>query len=84
MIDEIKTLKDIPNALEIIDFGVKWINVEELKAEAIKWVKELKEQLPKETFIFTGRYSQNITYNRIGAKIEVLMEKFNLTEEDLK
>ena len=89
----LRTLKDI----EIKKIPIKWtipglgkyhdgigeyIEIDDLKAEAMKWVKELQESMPSGR-IFNGRRSEIITHNRTGAKIQVLKEFFNITEDDL-
>ena len=67
--------------------------LEQLKAEAIKWVKELQSRcfLGDEPRILTATatelkhwYDVMFESGKIAGKIEVLMRFFNLTEDDLK
>ena len=70
---ELKTLKDLETLKyrKIIKFPSNYIKKSELKAEAIKWVKDI---YPKFT------YKQMLNFPRGGWIIDF----FNLTEEDLK
>ena len=66
---ELKTLKDLES--HSFDTGSnEWISIVELKAEAVKWVKEdveaIKEGIDSKRLL--GRWA----------------ERFNITEEDLK
>ncbi len=78
---ELKTLKDL-KWLDASDFGILEDNdtvlVSELKAEAVKWVKDLRQQLRPENLEFrewrAGNYAQE----------EFIKHFFNLTEDDLK
>lgn len=73
--EELKTLKDL-KWFDASDFGVLEDNdtvlVSELKAEAVKWVDELRSI--KESIM-----SQDYR----DGKIDMLISFFNLTEEDL-
>ena len=73
--EELKTLKDL-KWFDASDFGVLEDNdtilVSELKAEAMKWVDELRSI--KESIM-----SQDYR----DGKIDMLISFFNLTEEDL-
>ncbi len=63
---------------------VDFERVKNLRKEAIKWVKELKDGMPKEAHIDVGRRSQKFTYCMCLGKIRWIMHFFNITEEDLK
>jgi len=76
---KLKTLKDLD--VELMDEGYanepdeeEYINKKELKAEAIKWIKEDKELC--------------LSYMSSAGVIDTLMrrwkDRFNLSEEDLK
>ena len=67
---KLKTLKDLERKA-----NPDFVYSKELKAEAIKWVKEL-EKVP---FDYEERGAND--YN--NGKIEILKEFFNITEEDL-
>ncbi len=72
---ELKTLKDIekPDEMEAL------IEIENLKAEAVKWVKEIiKDQADK------GNFRSNHMNPRKQGQISFIKHFFNLTEEDLK
>lgn len=73
---ELKTLKDL-NFFELDRNGrIIHCNVQELREEAIKWVKMLLLELAT-----SGTAIQDAI---IDAKIGILADFFNLTEEDLK
>ena len=76
---ELKTLKDIEkmgaNALKL---NAVFVEVEELKAEAVKWVKEIRNQKKPKNMEFREWRSSNY-----GAE-EFIKHFFNLTEGDLK
>lgn len=74
---KLKTLKDLIDYTENYAFGN--INPEELKAEAVKWVKSLKlmEEIDKNKNDF-------ITAAFSGGGETVFKRFFNITEEDLK
>jgi len=64
---KLKTLKD---------FGTKdleWVNINELKAEAVKWVKEK----------YNLKYTTGVGFHADKGWLE-FMEFHNITEEDLK
>lgn len=67
---ELKTLKDM-DFINELEGNI--IAIEELKAEAVKWVKELNKDRTDFNGILLGKI-----------KASVLMDFFNLTEEDLK
>ena len=76
---ELKTLKDIPSRIKINTNGFK--DVDDLKSEAVKWVKWLDTQ----------RYE--VKHNRQAGKVHnicierekaILMRFHNITAEDLK
>ena len=77
---KLKTLKD----LEYNVNGCDEVLVSELKAEAVKWVKELKSSLPEGMRIDIFRQSQKYTFVAINAKIRWIIDFLNLTSEDLK
>ena len=69
---KLKTLKDLENFNKWPEYShVKLISDEELKKEAIKWVKELRKPL--------HMYDKFDTLETIAW----IMEFFNITEEDL-
>ena len=77
---ELKTLKDIER-IDIVGIGnnrhtnynVGFVTTDELKQEAIKWVKERRKECENCQF-----------YNVVCLEHEFWMERFNITEEDLK
>ena len=67
-IDKLKTLKD----LEMHDdFGIPYVELDDLRAEAVKWVKQLNELESTED-------------GESSAQINFIIRFFNLSEEDLK
>lgn len=67
---------------EYITKPIKAIDIEDIKAEAIKWVKEeIKISLKDCNEDYTEK---NISWCMKDADIQRWMERFNLTEEDLK
>jgi len=88
---KLKTLKDFSEfRFDYTDEDDPLIHIKELKAEAVKWVKELKEhenngisdKIGFESYEFTKFYDwQNDTFYQIR---EWIKHFFNLTEEDLK
>jgi len=86
---ELKTLKDLKRDVPIVTPTssklLQGVLLEtELKAEAIKWVKELEKGMPQEAYIDVGRRSQKFTFCMGRARIDWIKYFFNLTEEDLK
>lgn len=69
-----KTLKDLP--VIMMDEADPTVYVEDLRKEAIKWVKELRKPVhtSEDDYYYYG--------NRRAA--DKLQEFFNITEEDLK
>ena len=65
---KLKTLKDMVHYEEYEYSKDKQVSIKELKAEAIKWVKKLKQ-------------SENMA---IIPASKVMEDFFNITEEDLK
>ena len=75
--DELKTLKDFIGVGT--DCVYDHIRPEELRAEAVKWVKKIiKDQAN------IGNYKQNHMNPRKQGQISFIKHFFNLTEEDLK
>jgi len=81
MTEELKTLRQI---------GVRIRDKDKLRAEAIKWVKELNSKLQK-GFVVSYPKDKGTTFKdmqlwsaKINAKIDWIMLFFNLTDEDLK
>ena len=79
MEEKLRTLKDLNRIKEFQDINGNiakmrkiYISEEELKAEAVKWVKKDKEDILKENSIITPIYL-----------LKRWMRFFNLTEEDL-
>lgn len=86
---KLKTLKDLKNHIWYKD-GKKvvdgMVDRKELKAEAIKWVKEL-QRLSKSSYKVIILKDADLYYqNIIGIRDSIMTLKFffNLTEEDLK
>lgn len=48
MTDELKTLKDMKCMGETHGFRPRWINKDDLKAEAVKWIKQNKFSVDRE------------------------------------
>ena len=77
---ELKTLKDLLDGHSSDDLGFPVINAEDLKQEAIKWVKALPiNQELKKKYCFEHPEDGGC-YNII----EWIEEFFNLTEADLQ
>ena len=71
MVVELKTLKDFPK--EVIGIEDKMINETKLRAEAVKWVKDIeKHEFP------------NLKEDWAMGSKQWIKHFFNLTEEDLK
>ena len=66
---ELKTLKDLGIGFEISHYNV--VDKNELKAEAVKWVKSFDERIGNRAEFKTGAYWFCLNF-------------FNLTSEDLK
>ena len=73
---ELKTIKDITRIDK--DWLNGAVNIDELKAEAVKWVKEDVEMLIPDGE--HGEYQQIVK----DVFIKRWMERLNITEEDLK
>ncbi|MCD6172945.1 MAG: hypothetical protein J7J96_04020 [Sulfurimonas sp.] len=77
---KLKTLKDLEatewNSTHTQRFE-KWVNVSELKQEAIKWVKSYEKS-------FENPACNEEQENKYLGAISFLKHFFNLTEEDLK
>jgi len=69
MTEKLKTLKDLK--YEHLALEKDLVNADELKAEAVKWVKDLDLS------------DDNPDLWIDGGKKEIMMDFFNLTEEDL-
>ena len=78
---ELKTVKDMEKSDIEIGFIVEVI---ELKQEAIKWVKFYRNAIEEKKKLIKvyGCLEEDII--KLKSKCEVLIEFFNLTEEDLK
>jgi len=85
--EELKTLKDIekPDEMEAL------VEIDNLKQEAIKWVKELRIEQSKYykgplKSILESRFDtpNEVTNAQRRRVIQWIMNFFNLTEEDLK
>lgn len=85
--EKLKTLKDLEWHQDDINKPVLKVKVDELKAEAIKWVKEFqKERTDAISEMFDnvdkyGIYPTTKFFNRIDS---FWMDRLNITEEDLK
>ncbi len=83
----LKTLKDLETECTCNLCGRHMVGIDELKAEAIKWVKEFqKERTDAISEMFDnvdkyGIYPTTKFFNRID---DFWKEKFNITKEDLK
>lgn len=84
---ELKTLKDFETLNDLLKIGEgsfrtdKYINIDELKAEAVKWIKELNrldDEFQEKAF-FLEKFSRPMSL-----KIYWIKHFFNITEEDLK
>ena len=78
MNDKLKTLKDINGTYGRTKFGKEkkvWVDFEELKAEAIKWVKDIRNSVPS-----TSKKKEDI---RCFSE-SFIKHFFNITEGDLK
>jgi len=73
---ELKTLKDFTTReLEGMEKRVSEKVVEDIKAEAVKWVKDMREPIIKSGVQINEYFWKEISW---------IMMFFNLTEEDLK
>lgn len=79
---KLKTLKDLK---PLFEDNYPYMD-EILREEAIKWVKEWKsdERLSYPTATVFENAPLALIQLELETKIKVIMEKFNLTEEDLK
>ncbi len=85
---ELKTLKDLENN-DWIDCpeGFSFVDIDELKAEAVKWMREFEVLTKtKEDYIYECLTGNKITYSEEGKQSikKFIKHFFNLTEEDLK
>ena len=80
--EKLKTLKDL-NIEEDRDYR-SLIDREELKAEAVKWVKEILRKEMELGNIKKGSKNNNHFNPRKQGQITFIKHFFNLTEEDLK
>ena len=87
---ELKTLKDFENEAHSFNsdemgLNAYLINPVELKAEAVKWVKEIiKEQERRGRWIKGSKCNQSQISPRKQGQMSFIKRFFNLTEEDLK
>lgn len=84
MIEELKTLKDLKHIeFEFINdndlVGMEVISIDKLRAEAVKWVKELRSLC--EDCEYLNKINNHHPY---CWRCNFWMERFNLTDEDLK
>lgn len=77
---ELKTLKDLPNLYEGV--GSAYYGCD-LKAEAVKWIKEINKIIFRETLKTKDKQVVINTQNQKSI-VNWIMGFFNLTEEDLK
>lgn len=96
---DLKTLKDLTNVMvNRVRFDKSYegdfylsscIPKEELKAEAVKWVKELRDNKDcdackeADTYV-TGKEEAGFVFEDVSGIISFLTYFFNLTEDDLK
>jgi hypothetical protein len=82
--EKLKTLKDFEE-FHNYDFDFKMINKEELKSEAVKWVKSIMKECSERYLKSDGIVCEfgDICIN-CEVKINWIKHFFNLTEEDLK
>ncbi len=78
-----KTLKDFKPYMQGTMLAEFDCLKQDLRKEAIKWVKELQDGMPLVAHIDVGRRSQKFTYCMCLGKIRWIIHFFNLTEEDL-
>ena len=83
---KLKTLKDlpyerIPRVFNPLALKEEWVNKKTLKQEAIKWVKDIETKKVKERS--NRREGKNYNSN-MASKQLVLIDFFNIIEEDLK
>ena len=89
MTDELKTLKDMSAEewKDRKDFVELWVKVDELKHEAIKEIKVLKNLgKSNEDLLWENITGKKIVYSKTSVKtvIKYIKWKFNITKEDLK
>ncbi len=75
-----KTLKDISGNAQS-GYPRMWAKRDELREEAIKWIKELSKELEKPNIYPLDSRKEKIT--GVCATIEWITIFFNITEEDL-
>jgi len=91
---ELKTLKDLV-AENVNKNGEIAVNLQELKAEGVKWVKEFKKQNGKQprdsefsldfgNIIDSEKTKSQFSEMDYSNEIKILMHFFNLTEDDLQ
>ena len=83
---ELKTLKDLIISREYLKpENYALIDAKVLKAEAVKWIKEIQDEIKRlEERANKGLPIEKLKiWENIG-KSNVLMDFFNLTEDDLK
>ena len=82
---KLKTLKDLgPSFLKDLKTGIltKTVGRAELKAEAIKWVKDIRKRMDIGKRV--GRMSVEESENGYIATYMWIMNFFNISEEDLE
>ena len=84
---ELKTLKDLEKAQGHRNLG--WASIYDLKQEAIKWIKYLRDKHnhvgePFWTDIVNKSYQEGTTWEDYDERILFIKHFFNITEEDLK
>ncbi len=88
MTDELKTLKDlgISHSDEEGKNFEHWISIEELKQEAIKWVKDMSDTKNKNFEKYATHYGGSAMYERVDNEnlLKWIKMFFNLTDEELK
>ena len=70
---KLKTLKDFKGSL---DFSLNVVSIIALRQEAIKEIKQFRKEVEKAEL--------GIDKSFINGKINYIIEKFNITEEDLE
>jgi len=84
MKDELKTLKDLDIMKGKVHALGGEVGVDELRAEAVKWVKDLYRIEKKRGNWIKGSKNNNHISPRNSGKIVFIKHFFNLKESDLK
>lgn len=82
---KLKTLKDlsVEEWKDRKEFVELWVKVEEIKQEAIRWVKDYSEDWVK-LMVDSGEVKSREDVYHISPQCHIFMKFFNITDEDLK